>query len=62
MEDGSFAGRIPECIGVLAFASTLRECQEELQSVLEDWIWLGLKLGHPLPAISPHSYTGWNGS
>ncbi len=51
LEDGSFAGRIPCCKGVFAFAETLRECENELRSTLEDWILVGLKLGHPLPAI-----------
>ncbi len=27
------------------------ECEEQLRSTLEDWIWLGLKLGHKLPVI-----------
>jgi predicted RNase H-like HicB family nuclease len=51
LEDGSFAGRIPECTGVVSFGATLRECEAELRSVLEDWVWLGLKLGHELPVI-----------
>lgn len=51
LEDGSFAGRIPQCKGVIAFGSTLRECEDELRSTLEDWILIGLKLGHPLPVI-----------
>ncbi|MEH2070769.1 MAG: type II toxin-antitoxin system HicB family antitoxin [Nostoc sp.] len=51
LEDGTFAGRIPLCKGVIAFASTLRECEDELHSTLEDWILLGLKLGHSLPVI-----------
>ena len=51
LEDGSFTGRIPECKGVLAFGKTLRECENELRSTLEDWILLGLKLGHHLPVI-----------
>ncbi|MBC7263464.1 MAG: type II toxin-antitoxin system HicB family antitoxin [Chloroflexi bacterium] len=51
LEDGTFAGRIPSCKGVVAFGATLRECEEELRSTLEDWILLGLKLGHPLPVI-----------
>ena len=51
LEDGSFAGRIPECPGVVSFGATLRECEAELRSVLEDWVWLGLKLGHELPVI-----------
>ena len=51
LEDDTFAGRIPICQGVIAFGSTLRECENELRSTLEDWILLGLKLGHPLPVI-----------
>ena len=51
LEDGTFAAKIPSCKGVLAFATTLRECEEELRSTLEDWILVGLKLGHPLPVI-----------
>ncbi|MBW1868824.1 MAG: type II toxin-antitoxin system HicB family antitoxin [Deltaproteobacteria bacterium] len=51
LEDGTFSGRIPGCKGVIAFGKTLRECEDELQSTLEDWIFVGLKLGHPLPVI-----------
>ncbi|RCJ17761.1 hypothetical protein A6S26_30180 [Nostoc sp. ATCC 43529] len=51
LEDGTFTGKIPACKGVIAFASTLRECENELRSTLEDWILLGLKLGHSLPVI-----------
>ncbi|MCD6507436.1 type II toxin-antitoxin system HicB family antitoxin [Candidatus Poribacteria bacterium] len=52
LEDGSFVGRIPPCKGVIAFGATLRGCEEELRSTLEDWILVGLKLGHPLPVIA----------
>ncbi len=51
LEDGTFAGRILQCKGVVAFGATLRECESELPSILEDWILVGLKLGHPLPVI-----------
>lgn len=51
LDDESFAGRIPGCVGVLAFAGTLRECEAELRSTLEDWILVGLKLGHELPVL-----------
>lgn len=51
LEDGSFVGTIPDCLGVIAFAPTLRGCEQELQSTLEDWILLGFKLGHALPII-----------
>jgi predicted RNase H-like HicB family nuclease len=52
LEDGTFAGRIPPCKGVVAFGPTLRECEDELRSTLEDWILVGLKLGHTLPVIA----------
>jgi predicted RNase H-like HicB family nuclease len=52
LEDGTFFGRIPACKGVVAFGSTLRQCEEELRSTLEDWILVGLKLGHHLPVIA----------
>jgi predicted RNase H-like HicB family nuclease len=51
LEDGTFAGRIAVCPGVVSFAATLRECEAELRSTLEDWLWLGLKLGRTLPVI-----------
>jgi len=52
LEDGTFVGRVPPCKGVVAFGATLRECQSELRSILEDWILVGLKLGHSLPVIA----------
>ena len=51
LEDGTFTGRIPSCKGVIAFGATLRECEDELRSTLEDWILVGLKLKHSLPVI-----------
>ena len=51
LEDGSYVGRIPGCDGVIAFGQSLPVCQEELRSTLEDWMLVGLKLGHPLPVI-----------
>jgi len=51
LEDGAFAGRIPVCPGVIAFADTLRRCEEELRSTLEDWLLLGLRMGHPLRGL-----------
>lgn len=49
LEDESFSGKIPNCKGVIAFGKTLKECENELRSTLEDWIFVGLKLGHKLP-------------
>lgn len=52
LEDGTFVERIPQCKGVVVFGATLRQCQDELRSTLEDWILVGLKLGHSLPVIA----------
>jgi predicted RNase H-like HicB family nuclease len=51
IEDGTFAGWIPSCKGVIAFGATLRECEGELRSTLEDWLLGGLKMKHSLPVI-----------
>ncbi len=51
LEDGTFSGRIPSCTGVLAFSATLRQCEDELRSTLEDWLLVGFKLKHTLPII-----------
>lgn len=53
-EDGTFAGLIPVCQGVIAFGSKLYQCENELRSTLEDWILVGLKLNHPLPIIQDY--------
>jgi predicted RNase H-like HicB family nuclease len=52
LDDGSFSGEIPKLKGVAAFGTTLRECENELRSTLEDWILVGLRLGHKLPVIA----------
>ncbi len=46
-----YYGHIPPCPGVWATGETLEDCREELQEVLEDWLSLGLRLGHPIPEI-----------
>ena len=51
-EDETFGATIPPCWGVVAFGKTLPECKEELQSALEEWIVVGLRLGDDLPAIA----------
>jgi predicted RNase H-like HicB family nuclease len=50
-DDGTFYGHIPECPGAWANEPTLEACREELESVLEDWILLGVHLHHPIPTI-----------
>ena len=50
-EDGSFYGEIPACNGVYANASTLEECRELLEELLEEWILLSIYKNLPLPVI-----------
>jgi predicted RNase H-like HicB family nuclease len=52
LEDNSFVGKIPPLKGVIAFGGTLRECENELRSTLEDWLLVGLKKGHPIPEVA----------
>ena len=52
LDDGSFAGEIIELEGVIAFGQSLKECQIELRSTLEDWIIVGFHLAHRLPVIA----------
>lgn len=52
MEDGRYFGKIPKCKGLWAEAESLDECRTNLQETLEDWILLGLQLGHRLPVLS----------
>ncbi len=52
LEDGQYYGEIPGFKGVWAQAENLEACREELQSGLEDWLVLGLHLGHELPAVA----------
>ena len=51
LDDGSFYGEIPVCNGVYANASTLDECREQLEEVLEEWILLRVYKNLPLPVV-----------
>ncbi len=51
LDDQTFYGEIVGFQGVYANADTLEMCREELQAVLEGWIILGLRMGHPLPEV-----------
>lgn len=52
LPDGEgYFGAIEGLQGVWAQADTLEVCREELRETLEEWMVLGLKMGHPLPSI-----------
>ena len=49
--DGTYFAEIPRFEGAWANADTLEDCRQEMREVLEDWILLGIKLGHPIPVV-----------
>ena len=51
MEDGQYYGEIPGFDGIWASAATLEECRDELRETLEDWLVLGLRMGHVLSVV-----------
>ena len=58
LPDGEgYVGTIAGLQGVWAQAETLEACREELREVLEEWIVLGLTMGHPLPPIDGMTLT-----
>jgi len=52
LEDGQYYGEIEGFQGVWAQADNLETCREEPQSALEDWLILGLRMGHKLPVVA----------
>ena len=50
-DDGTYYGEIPGFEGVLANASTLEACRDQLEEVLEDWILIGISEHHELPIV-----------
>ncbi len=51
LEDGTYYGGIEELPGIWATANSLEECREELESVVEDWLLLDLKLGQSITPL-----------
>jgi predicted RNase H-like HicB family nuclease len=50
-EDKSFYGEIPELKGVYAHSTSLESCREELEEVLEEWIFFRIYKNLSLPII-----------
>ena len=50
-EDGSYCGSIPGFRGVLANEPTLEATRQELQSVLEAWLLIGIAEHEELPEV-----------
>lgn len=54
-EGRGFFGTIEGLEGVWAEAENLDVCRDELREVLEEWVLLGLRMGHNVPAIGDFS-------
>lgn len=51
LEDGEWFAEIPELPGVYGTGTTVEAARKDLFESLQEWIVLGLSLGHTLPAI-----------
>lgn len=51
LEDGTWYGEIPALKGVWSNADTREQTQQELQEVVEEWIYLRLSRNLPIPTI-----------
>ena len=50
-DDGAFYGEIPGFEGVYARGLTLEACREELEEVLEEWIFLRISQHLTVPVV-----------
>ncbi|MCL6106314.1 MAG: type II toxin-antitoxin system HicB family antitoxin [Actinobacteria bacterium] len=50
-DDGTFYGEIPGFEGIYANSKTLEECREELEEVLEEWIFFRISKNLTLPTV-----------
>ena len=50
-DDNTFYGEIPGFDGVYANADTLEVCHNELEEVLEEWIFFKISRNLPLPIV-----------
>lgn len=54
-EDEPIFVSVPELPGAWATGKTVEEARKELIEVIEEWILLGVRLGHPIPTIGGHT-------
>jgi len=52
LEDGTWYAEIPNFQGVWANGKTVERTRKELQEILEEWLFLGIKDGDSIPKIS----------
>jgi len=52
LDDGSWYADIPKFQGVWANGSSVEECRDELQEVLEEWLILKIRDRDPIPVVN----------
>jgi predicted RNase H-like HicB family nuclease len=50
-----YYAHVPGLPGVWSTGKTFEDCRKHLISVIEGWIVLGLRMGHPIPSIDGHT-------
>ena len=51
-DDNTFYGEIPGFNGVYANSNTLEKCREELEEVLEEWLFFRISRNLPIPMVN----------
>lgn len=51
-DDKSYYGEIPGFDGVYANSKTLEDCRDELEEILEEWIFLKISRNLSLPSVN----------
>ena len=51
-EDNSFYGEIPDFEGVYVNEKDLETCRDELEEVLEEWLFFRISRSLPIPTIN----------
>jgi predicted RNase H-like HicB family nuclease len=51
LEDDTYMAMVDGLRGVIAVGDTIESCRQDLIEVIEGWVALGLRMGHPIPPI-----------
>ena len=51
LDGGTFYGEVPRLRGVMATASTLERCREQLAEVIEEWVLIRVAKRLPIPRL-----------
>ena len=51
LEDDTYMATVDGLQGVIAVGDSIEDCRQDLIEVIEGWVALGLRMGHPIPPI-----------